>query len=86
MKAAKHLTDRQADVLRHLVSVYSDGGSAFTPHDVYPTRDNQDNAARRTITTLAHKGVLQHADEYPASALVYRLNWRAADAALRDVR
>lgn len=41
-------------------------GEDFKPEDLYPGRNNQDNAGRRTITRLYRKGVIKKSPNIPA--------------------
>lgn len=82
MATRAQLTDAQAEVLRNLISIFGDSGCDFGPREVYPAHTNQDNAARRTCAALERLGVLLHSPDVSAYAIVYRINWSAAQAAL----
>jgi primase-polymerase (primpol)-like protein len=51
------LTDAELRVLRELLTQGYGAGVAFIPEQVYPARNNQDNAARRTIRWLGKEGL-----------------------------
>lgn len=53
------LTDTERDVLADCEAWR---GYAFTAEDLYPARNNQDNAKRRTVHRLAQKGMLVQDD------------------------
>lgn len=65
------ITARQREIIEE---VHARGfmNQWFFPEDVFPERNNQDNAARRTIRALGAKGVL-FVDETPFGAR-YRVN------------
>lgn len=52
------LTYAQAQALAGACRNYPVAGSEFYPEDVFPRRNNQDNASRRTLTALAKRGIL----------------------------
>lgn len=56
------ITAAQAVVLRRLRDAGYEAGAVVLPRDAFPSRDNQDNGARRALRALARSGVVQEID------------------------
>jgi hypothetical protein len=66
------ITLKQAEVLEHLWSYCSgDGDFEFFSNDVFPERNNQDSAMRRTTHKLAQAGILQQKPHFYANQYIY---------------
>lgn len=71
------MTKAQIEVIKDLLAWRYAPGSRIVPTEVYPGRNNQDNAKRRTLRRLRDQGWLD-GDRWEVG--VYRMTQRLVDA------